>query len=742
MSMKQKSAYICKIMKYRQVIDNHGHQFAISKTSSSTFYVLLRGEAVINCPSLAPHVCRSGDCFGYLYLPQNVEEAALSAGKDMKMTLSQHLFSTFNRYKKQKGSKKKKKIQVHIKKGSEYVMINSSDCATFFQKMSDRLSISTLLNSVGLKCLEKSYKVVTFPPNTTMVQEGTVPKFVYAIMEGECRLVKGSESDQNIFQGNLKKASNQDEDKQNVGGFGDGIGMPLAVNMRGEVVEEGKNGESNMYTQKRKKPICRLVLQSGFVAKLDTRNLAVLGPRSLMGDIPCFLKGTQPASCVSVGRVKALQFSADDYVDKMSQYPDLKKVFENMCKIRAAWVEQRWLVSGGHMSMAEAVDLEGMIKSQVEVIKRVWLRCWRREQEALREFEEILKRDELREEEGRKVRKISFQSSIVTESDNEGTGSRSPHAGRKSSLKNKKKNKKKKKELLERSLVMTQGRGSIGKNTMDETERKLERLLGISESSGKRPNTVSVDVLRSTAIIEADDLDLGPPEITFEMLFQRRVKKNPHVKRHKLLSEFKRLLEGRELERKAIEYEEPLDPFERFDFIDTSAYDYSSTALNWVPAKEEGWEGKFGYHSLLSPYPTITRERKLHGKNMPLVEHSDGYQCPFRSLIVRKLKEKELEEKKDAEVDIKDRTEIDKALKAGFFPHFAMRNSLSATNQRPSTVAGSTIAGGSSILSSTTSLRRGGTSVGPSIWTLEETEASKDDGNAKHFIDVVRRSQP
>jgi hypothetical protein len=71
---------------------------------------------------------------------------------------------------------------------------------------------------------------------------------------------------------------------------------------------------------------------------------------------------------------------------------------------------------------------------------------------------------------------------------------------------------------------------------------------------------------------------------------------------------------------------------------------------------------------LLEPYPTITKERKLHGKPMPLVSHADGFKDPFSS--VKSLADSVGDKSGDVRgLRPKDQTMIDKALAQGFFPY-------------------------------------------------------------------------
>ena len=204
----------------------------------------------------------------------------------------------------------------------------------------------------------KDQAVVNFPPGHTLVREGDKASYVYAIMEGECKLTKNFDSS-NSLMSTKTSTSNMEISKSEEGGFGSGV-QPLVLDARGEARPKQRRNQT------------RVVLQSGFVAKLETKGLARLGPKSLVGDIPCLLNGVQPASVVSTTNVKALQFSCTDYKDKISQYSDLKKAFTHMCKIRAAFVEQRWQVSNGNAREADVVDMNEMFDRQTEVIKVTW----------------------------------------------------------------------------------------------------------------------------------------------------------------------------------------------------------------------------------------------------------------------------------------------------------------------------------------------------------------------------------
>ncbi|GMI15694.1 hypothetical protein TrLO_g14051 [Triparma laevis f. longispina] len=727
---------VCKNVKYRQVVDNMGHQFSLSRSSGSVFYVLLRGEASVSYQNMATQVCKSGDCFGSLHIPANVKKLAkehAAANKIVPTFCSAMLDAAEGKGKYGNKNNNKQKVnkgrvQVHIKKGSEYVIIQSSDCLPFLKKWSETLKVETILKEVGLIAMKNrivTKKPVSFPAGVTIVKEGDKPTFVYAIIEGECKLTKSFDSKSSVIKGAVENGMGPETGitpESMAGGFGTGM-APVVVNEKGEA--NNNNGGAA-----RRKVGGRLVLQSGFVAKVNGKGLAKLGIRSLVGDIPVLLGGVQPASVVTSTSVKALKFNASDLEDKLGNYHDLKKAFANMCKLRSAFIEQRWKISTGNATQAEAVDLTEMMEAQTQIIKKTWKHERLNTLRIVREMERrIAEEEEWSDEDGYS----DDDDSSMMEEDTMTVGSRSTRftqgsrirGGRSSPFKVKKK-------MMSKREQYAASRREIEAENFEEWE----------EGSPGKDKGIWVDKEKNKAIIERPKVDLGPPEITFEMVFQQRVKKKPLTNRHKLLDDFKRRLLDEEKDDGPILYEEPLDPFERFDFIDTSGYALNTaSALDWAAKKEGDWKDKFGDHDMLSPFPTITKERKLHGKAMPVVEHSDGFKDPFRTLIPPSRGYSS----QGGRVKARDRVEIDRALEAGFkagvFPKFKEMGG-EEVSVRPMTT--NSVIGSIGSLGMRTSLFEGGMSMslGKSTWSLqEEAEGRKylGGGGKTEFVDVVQR---
>ncbi|GMH86015.1 hypothetical protein TrVE_jg10160 [Triparma verrucosa] len=720
---------VCKNVKYRQVIDNMGHQFSLSRSSGSVFYVLLRGEASVSYPNMATQVCKSGDCFGSLHIPANVKKLAkeqAAAHKIMPTFCSAMLDAAEGKGKygnKNSKLRTKGRVQVQIKKGSEYVIIQSSDCLPFLKKWSETLKVETILKEVGLIAMKNrivTKKPVNFPAGVTLVKEGDAPTFVYAIMEGECKLTKSFDSKSSVIKGAAENGMGPETGitpESMIGGFGMGI-APVVVNEKGEA--------DQIRETTRRKVGGRLVLQSGFVAKVNGKGLAKLGVRSLVGDIPVLLGGVQPGSVVTTTSVKALKFNASDLEDKLGNYPDLKKAFANMCKLRSAFIEQRWKISTGNASQAEAVDLTEMMEAQTQIIQKTWkrerlntLRIVREMERRFAEQGEWSEDDYSDEEEDSSMIDDAETMTVGSRSTRFTQGSRS-RGGRSSPFKVKKK--------------------FMSKRDQYAASRREIEAENLEEDDGSPQKGIWLDKEKNRAIIERPKVDLGPPEITFEMVFQQRVKKRPKMNRHKLLEDFKRRLLDEEKDDGPIEYEEPLDPFERFDFIDTRDYALNTnSALDWTAKKNSDWKDKFGDHDMLSPFPTITKERKLHCKPMPVVEHSDGFKDPFRTLIPPSRVASS-----QGRVKARDRVEIDRALEAGFkagiFPKFkGMGEEVSIRPMTTNSMMGSMSMGS---LGMRSSFQEGSLSLGKSIWSLQEEIGEKvylGGKGSTEFVDVVAR---
>jgi len=714
---------LCKEIIYRQVIDNHGHQFVLARGQKSAVYIMLHGEAMItyvggvvdagdagggsvdgtvdssgsNClggGSLSRSVggsvinIRKGEVFGSLYLPQTLREERDKKAKTLGLTGNVVGTILEGAEMRSKMGGKEEKIIVSIKKGSEYILLPSSPLLPFLTPLTQQLSIQNLLRSLGLTCMlpgsgkESSrplVKMVTLPRGKKIIAEGERTRFVYAIMEGECKMTKARNTEKVESDGWDAKASGlQTAGVQQAGDVGGGENIDVGggadgVEKREKKEDKGESGEgekekkdrqlegeiaatsnakSNAHsTNKSKAPLqnsrySKVLLPSGFIGTIDGRFMGMLGPRSLLGDLP----NPQPVSVVTATDVRALQFSIKDYNDKLEMYPDLKQAFNGMAMIRSRWIEQRWAVATGKLDKRKMIMLRDLASKQSETI-----------------------------------------------------------------------------------------------------HKQAHRASSMTEEERKEAKSIYVDTMKRKAILE-EKVQEGPPEITFEMMFLRRVKKNPKVNRTKLLTDFKRRLLGEEEKQGPVEYVEPEDPFQRYDFIDADQEEYKASpdGLDWSLLDGNGaddsssWEGKFADHEILDPYPTITKERKLHGKSLPLVRRSDGYQCPFKSMIEVKVKERERDDRNmgaEKSMNLKHKKEIDQALKEGFLPLY-LRDKLSGKefgSLGGSTTGGSSVfSGGLGVGESMGSL--GKKSLGSSIWTINDNRPSiYDNSEVKGYYDLVKR---
>ena len=133
----------------------------------------------------------------------------------------------------------------------------------------------------------------------------------------------------------------------------------------------------------------------------------------------------------------------------------------------------------------------------------------------------------------------------------------------------------------------------------------------------------------------------------YELTLQDRVKKNPKLNRHKLIKEFQRLLLGEDEDNEWIEYEEPIDPYSRFDYIDdndnenNSAFHYQDS-INYLFLKQystiidndfiiDDKTAKDDYYEFVAPFPSIVYNRQYHGKTLPMIKTSNGFLDPFHA---------------------------------------------------------------------------------------------------------------
>jgi len=146
--------------------------------------------------------------------------------------------------------------------------------------------------------------------------------------------------------------------------------------------------------------------------------------------------------------------------------------------------------------------------------------------------------------------------------------------------------------------------------------------------------------------------------VDMERILQMRVKKRPKLNRTKFLREWKRLIthdESSMCNWEEDEYEEPQDPFSRFDFIDNDIITVTSECYNERNSKDDDSSSfdpmdflefippisPLDYISssddddntiaidMLSPFPSILLDRKRHGKTLPVVKKSHGFLNPF-----------------------------------------------------------------------------------------------------------------
>mmetsp|Transcript_8786 Transcript_8786/g.12470 ORF Transcript_8786/g.12470 Transcript_8786/m.12470 type:complete len:499 (-) Transcript_8786:791-2287(-) len=130
----------------------------------------------------------------------------------------------------------------------------------------------------------------------------------------------------------------------------------------------------------------------------------------------------------------------------------------------------------------------------------------------------------------------------------------------------------------------------------------------------------------ATCEIEESQYDEFPScQVELKKLMNSMLK-SPRLNKHKVLVKFKRFIDNGENE--SMKYDYPEDPFSRFD---TQCYNLDEDIeLDLCEYENEVFESKTeDFHDILTPYPSILRSRKLHGKTLPAVPHSSGFFNPF-----------------------------------------------------------------------------------------------------------------
>ncbi|GMI52347.1 hypothetical protein TeGR_g8127 [Tetraparma gracilis] len=717
---------LCREALYRQVVDPAGHQFALDGALNPiapgvrgapgcSFYILLRGSAVLTCPGSEPLQLKTGATFGNVYMPANLQSAADAHFARLRPPVALSACQEFVNQASSRRSLKAAKnpnvqARVRVEQGSCYIMVASRAVAPLLEKQSIHLSRTDLLSSLGLRCLEKHYKSVTYQKGQELCVEGGKVTHVLAIVEGEAVAFKG--------------------------GGGGGA-------------------------------------------------LFNLGPRSLVGDIPALLPSREtrlgeaelhPFTALATTKITVLSFDVSHFKDRLEQYTDVRRGMVSMCKAKAAWMEKREKAKEDK-DAAEDPMLQIMEKNGRE-IKRRWLEEYVREKERTLksgavmggeeeddvdvhgEDDDMYEHDMYDEEdeewdpndEGADHSTLDDENATSFNVDSDSLGlhdlnARSFSSGGVGGAGGWGGGGMSGRRTAPSETASEMGRRKIGMmepDTVKQLDLRVEDFFNpnaqtvSSKSSKQRPEPVTVDIRKNRAIIGFDAEERKREEekkkqITFKMVFQMREKKNPKLNKSKVLMETLRMLQGKEEEHKPEEYAEPKDRFQRFEFIDLEKYGPLPPAdpLQFSPTKQPPPSGND--LDLLEPYPTITKERKLHGKPMPLVSHADGFKDPFSS--VKSLADSVGDKSGDVRgLRPKDQTMIDKALAQGFFPYH-MRG-----GGRPATTHG---LGQGSLLQG--SLSSGSIKMGSSIWTERDYEMDAKFGMEERkgmFVDMVSGRAP
>lgn len=183
---------------------------------------------------------------------------------------------------------------------------------------------------------------------------------------------------------------------------------------------------------------------------------------------------------------------------------------------------------------------------------------------------------------------------------------------------------------------MAQGFKSIADQQMRWLMRTLPLILkaqrNTMQEEGSYDTEANCKEQGTQILMPLEEHNIMKSRLDIENIMNSRIPKNPKLNRHKVLNEFGRLVRNEEKVIELMEYEEPLDPFSRFDFINTEGYDSfggDPVELEWFPPVEEASAAAFNSGRSLLPFPSILLSRKMHGKTLPAVQQSSGYSNPF-----------------------------------------------------------------------------------------------------------------
>ncbi|GMH67857.1 hypothetical protein TrRE_jg8183, partial [Triparma retinervis] len=368
LSTNQKKSFY-RALQYRKIVDDHGLHFEMNCTSKTNYYILLRGSCSVTLPTGKVFNLRAGDTFGGLQMPPNLEQYAadVKARGNYKgrETLSEVMFAkSFGGRKLRAG--RGDKINVTVPKGGELAVLSSKDVREILEKISLKLSISSLLTTLGLRCMEGKFKVQKFKAGAVLQAEGSVVKRVFAIISGECTCVKKTVI-----------VPETDNGKEG-GGFTATGGSSFA--------ESGVNFDKR--TGGRKVKLKKIVLRSGFTSNASTSNLMLYGPKSIVGDVEILLGTNAETTVVCNSDVMCVGFDAEDFRERLGNYTDLKNQFVKLARLRRSLVATQLARALGYVEMGEGVDWDKEVEEGGERIRRVWREEREREQRVMKRMME------------------------------------------------------------------------------------------------------------------------------------------------------------------------------------------------------------------------------------------------------------------------------------------------------------------------------------------------------------------
>lgn len=175
---------------------------------------------------------------------------------------------------------------------------------------------------------------------------------------------------------------------------------------------------------------------------------------------------------------------------------------------------------------------------------------------------------------------------------------------------------------------MAQAFAHIAEQQMKWLTRTLPLILKAQvNSTGENDYTAGNNEQELQIPAPLEEHNILKSSLDIENIMNSRIPKHPKLNRHKVLNEFGRLVRDEEKVVQLMEYEEPLDPFSRFDFINTAGYDREEPIeLEWFPPVDAS---AFKLRQSLLPFPSILLSRKMYGKTLPAVEQSHGFANPF-----------------------------------------------------------------------------------------------------------------